>query len=55
MYLAFSFVKDKYFIYQTSNDGSIDFKHVIKYFNKVVIKVKDECEEPTSNLITKFE
>ncbi len=49
MYLAFSFVKDKYFIYQTSNDGSIEFKHVIKYFNKVVIK------EATSHLITKFE
>jgi hypothetical protein len=49
MYLAFSFVKDKYFIYQTSNDGSIEFKHVIKYFNNVVIK------EATSHLITKFE
>jgi hypothetical protein len=49
MYLAFSFVRDKYLIYQTNNDGSIDFKHVVKYFNKVVIK------EATSQLITKFE
>lgn len=55
MYLAFSFVRDKYPIYQTSNDGFIDFKPIIKDFNKDAIKVKDECEKTTSHLTAKFE
>jgi hypothetical protein len=55
MYLAFSFVRDKYPIYETSNDDFIDFKHVIKDFNKVAIEVKDECEKATSHFIAKFE
>ncbi len=55
MHLAFSFVRDKYPIYETINDGFIDFKHVIKDFNKVAIKVKDECEKTTLHFIAKFE
>jgi hypothetical protein len=41
MYLAFSFVRNKYPICQTSNDGFIDLKPIIK--------VKDECEEASLN------
>jgi hypothetical protein len=44
-YNAFLFVVSKYLIYQTNNDGFVGLDPITKdVFNKVVTKVKDECE-----------
>lgn len=45
IYNAFLFVVSKYLIYQTNNDGFVGLDPITKdVFNKVVTKVKDECE-----------
>jgi hypothetical protein len=45
MYNAFLFVVGKYLIYHINNDGFVVLEPITKdVFNKVITKVKDECE-----------
>jgi hypothetical protein len=56
VYIAFLFVRGKYPIYQTCNDGFIGFELVTKdVFNKVATKVKDELEGLAWHLVAKLE
>jgi hypothetical protein len=54
-YLMFSFVGDKYPIYQSYVDGARNFLSITKdVFKKVVTKVKDECERIARGFISEL-
>lgn len=56
VYITILFVRGKYPIYQTCNDGFIGFELVTKdVFNKVATKVKDELERVAWHLVIELE